>query len=309
MHGIRDAESSKQRDLYLADLRSREATARATETPEAREAHLGNMRSRVATGQATESQEAREARLSSLRLREASARATETPEAREARLANTRSKVAAGRATESEEARDSCLASLRSRSTDDCARGMPEATSSRRTSNQGHIRASRLSVWQDKHMAAFNYDPTIDCQISDGQVWKDGRHQMPSLQSIEMDRRDTGMCCAGRKVKLPSLGTPPEPLKSLLSGQHPRSREFLTNARKTTLRRMLQGWLQLRPLHPGTRRKDEEHCLPETIALRERSQFGLCIYFEHNNKVHNKLELRTPDDLTQASPGSFAGTL
>ena len=34
MHGIQDAESSEQRDLHLADLRSREDTARATETPE-----------------------------------------------------------------------------------------------------------------------------------------------------------------------------------------------------------------------------------------------------------------------------------
>ena len=70
---------------------------------------------------------------------------------------------------------------------------------------------------------------------------------------------------------------------------------------------MLQGRLQQRPLHPGARRKDEEHCLPESIALRERSQFGLCIHFEPNNKVHNKLELCTLDDLTRASPGSFAG--
>ena len=77
---------------------------------------------------------------------------------------------------------------------------------------------------------------------------------------------------------------------------------------RITLRRMLQGRLQQRPLHPGARRKDEEHCLPESIALRERSQFGLCIYFEHN-KVHNKLELCTLDDLTWASPGSFAGYL
>ena len=74
---------------------------------------------------------------------------------------------------------------------------------------------------------------------------------------------------------------------------------------RTTLRRMLQGWLQQRPLHPGARRKDEEHCLPESIALRERSQFGLCIYFEHNNKVHNNID--TLDDLIRASLGSFAG--
>ena len=187
----------------------------------------------MVTGRATKSQEAREARLSSLRSREASARATETPEAREARLANTRSRVAAGRATESEEARDSCLASLRSRSADARAREMPEATSSRRTFDQGRIRASRLRVWQDKRMAAFNYDPTID-YVNDPMVkiGKMGDIKCPHCKALKWTGEIPGMCCAGGKVKLPSLGIPPEPLKSLLSGQHPRSREFLTNARK-----------------------------------------------------------------------------
>ena len=162
----------------------------------------------MATGRATESQEAIEARLSSLRSREASARATETPEAKEAHLANTRSRVAVGRATESEEARDSRLASLRSRSVDARAREMPKATSSRRTSDQGHIRASRLRVWQDKCMAAFNYDPTID-YVNDPMVkiGKMGDVKCPHCKALKWTGETPGMCCAGGKVKLPSFGT------------------------------------------------------------------------------------------------------
>ena len=69
---------------------------------------------------------------------------------------------------------------------------MPEATSSSRTSDLGPIRALRLRVWQDKRMAAFKCDPTID-YANDLMVMIEnmGDIKMPSLQSIEMDRRDT----------------------------------------------------------------------------------------------------------------------
>ena len=82
-------------------------------------------------------------------------------------------------------------------------------------------------------MAAFNCDPTID-YVNDPMVkiGKMGDIKCPHCKALKWTGETPGMCCAGGKVKLPSLGTPPEPLKSLLSGQHPRSREFLTNARK-----------------------------------------------------------------------------
>ena len=141
--------------------------------------------------------------------------------------------MAPGRATESEKARDSHLASLRSRSANSHAREMPKATTSCRTSNQGRIRASRLRVWQDKHMATFNYDPTTD-YVNDlmVKIGKRGDIKCPHCKALKWTGETPGMCSTGGKLKLPSLGTPPEPLKSLLSGQHPRSREFLDNARK-----------------------------------------------------------------------------
>ena len=52
---------------------------------------------------------------------------------------------------------------------------------------------------------------------------------------------------------------------------------------------MLHYRLQQRTLHTGARREDREYCLTERIALRERSQFGLCIYFKLNNKVNQFL--------------------
>ena len=41
-----------------------------------------------------------------------------------------------------------------------------------------------------------------------------------------------GMCCCGGKVKLDQLAEPPEPLRSLVTGKDPRSKEFLEHARK-----------------------------------------------------------------------------
>ena len=40
------------------------------------------------------------------------------------------------------------------------------------------------------------------------------------------------MCCANGKVKLPLLSEPPEPLKSLIMGNHPNSQQFRNNIRK-----------------------------------------------------------------------------
>ena len=82
-------------------------------------------------------------------------------------------------------------------------------------------------------MAALNCDPTID-YANDPMViiGKMGDIKCPHCKALKWTSKTPSMCCAGGKVKLPYLGTPPEPLKSLLPGQHPRSREFLNNARK-----------------------------------------------------------------------------
>ena len=82
-------------------------------------------------------------------------------------------------------------------------------------------------------MAAFNCDPTID-YANDPMVMigKMGDIKCPHCKALKWTGETPGMCCAGGKVKLPYFGTPPETLKSLLSGQHPSSREFRNNARK-----------------------------------------------------------------------------
>lgn len=40
------------------------------------------------------------------------------------------------------------------------------------------------------------------------------------------------MCCASGKVCLPNLQEPPQPIKNLLTNNHPLSGHFLTNIRK-----------------------------------------------------------------------------
>ena len=82
-------------------------------------------------------------------------------------------------------------------------------------------------------MAAFNSNPTID-YANDAMVMigKRGDIKCSHCKALKWTGETPGMCSAGGKVKLPYLGTSPEPLKTLLSGQHPRSSEFLTKARK-----------------------------------------------------------------------------
>jgi len=41
-----------------------------------------------------------------------------------------------------------------------------------------------------------------------------------------------GMCCLQGKVNLEEILSPPEPLHSLLTGDHPKSKQFMRNIRR-----------------------------------------------------------------------------
>ena len=41
-----------------------------------------------------------------------------------------------------------------------------------------------------------------------------------------------GMCCSSGKTRLPAFKPIPDPLRSLITGDHPQSKHFLANARK-----------------------------------------------------------------------------
>ncbi|KAE9540849.1 hypothetical protein AGLY_004094 [Aphis glycines] len=89
-----------------------------------------------------------------------------------------------------------------------------------------------VNAWFNKEYSAMNYDFTIDykndpmvtlgamsivCQYCLALKWKD---------------ESKGMCCSNGKIKLVEICPPPEPLNSLLTGDHPKHGEFKRNIRR-----------------------------------------------------------------------------
>lgn len=85
--------------------------------------------------------------------------------------------------------------------------------------------------WKTKENAAFNYNPSVnyenDSCINIGSMSVVCNH----CQALKWKGETSGMCCSNGKVKLDPLTEPPEPLKSLLLGSHPQSKEFLKATR------------------------------------------------------------------------------
>ncbi|UYV76570.1 hypothetical protein LAZ67_14001209 [Cordylochernes scorpioides] len=88
------------------------------------------------------------------------------------------------------------------------------------------------SVWSSMENAGFNYSVAVEyfkhplislgmmdttCRFCGALRWKD---------------ESSGMCCSNGKVRLPLIDLPPEPLRSLLSGENSDSVHFLRNIRK-----------------------------------------------------------------------------
>ncbi|CAG5115735.1 unnamed protein product, partial [Candidula unifasciata] len=57
-------------------------------------------------------------------------------------------------------------------------------------------------------------------------------HVCVHCSAFKFKNETPGMCCAGGKVKLPVLHSPPEPLSSLVAGDTSQSKHFLANIRK-----------------------------------------------------------------------------
>lgn len=86
--------------------------------------------------------------------------------------------------------------------------------------------------WINKENSAMNYDPSI--------LYKDDRIVSIDTMSVECKHclalkfkdESKGICCLQGKVKLKNILPPPQPLHSLLAGDHPRSKQFMRNIRR-----------------------------------------------------------------------------
>ncbi|XP_037871618.1 uncharacterized protein LOC119629558 [Bombyx mori] len=93
-------------------------------------------------------------------------------------------------------------------------------------------RTFSMSTWEAFNGAAFEYDPLIDYVnhrlVIIGRMDKKCRY----CEALKWKEETPGMCCSGGKVKIPLLGEPEEPLKSLLLYDSNESRRFLSRIRK-----------------------------------------------------------------------------
>jgi len=189
---------------------------------------------RAARASARSSQSAadRTARQAAHRAETAAARSSESAEVTAARQATDRAARAAVRSSQS-------VAETSARqSTDRAARAIARAaqtvdeTSTRQSADALARRAARTRPWVDKAMAAFNYSSdinyTADQIVSIGNMSKLCRFCF----SLKWQAEPPGLCCNSGKIRLPSLGDPPQPIKDLLSVRSDLSVHFQSNVRK-----------------------------------------------------------------------------
>ncbi|UYV82493.1 hypothetical protein LAZ67_21002525 [Cordylochernes scorpioides] len=125
-------------------------------------------------------------------------------------------------------------ASVRSLETPDPIHSRLQAHSEIYSSTRRNTRTNNFfsSVWSSMENAGFNYSVAVEyfkhpfislgmmdstCRFCGALRWKD---------------ESSGMCCSNGKVRLPLIDLPPEPLRSLLSGENSDSVHFLRNIRK-----------------------------------------------------------------------------
>jgi len=136
-------------------------------------------------------------------------RASETDEKRETRLESVRNRTAQARSSETHEQREVRLESVRIR-TD----------------------RSRRTLHADLNLCAFHYDANYDYSLHPSVVIGKMDKLCVYCNALKFKNEPPGMCCAGGKVKLPQLHSPPEPLATLVSGDTSDSKHFLANIRK-----------------------------------------------------------------------------
>ena len=136
-------------------------------------------------------------------------RASETDEQREARLETARVRNAQAFSSETLQQRDARLETVRVR-----------IARSRRTPN-AYL-----------NLAAFRYDAIYNYSLHPSVVIGKMDKLCVYCSALKFKNETLGMCCAGGKVKLPDLHSPPEPLSTLVSGDTSQSKHFLANIRK-----------------------------------------------------------------------------
>jgi hypothetical protein len=92
------------------------------------------------------------------------------------------------------------------------------------------LRSERVTnLWVKKENSDINYDPSISNE--DDYIVSIGTMSVVCEHCLELKFKDESkdVCCLQGKVKLEEILPPPEPLHSLLTGDHPKSKKFIYN--------------------------------------------------------------------------------
>lgn len=105
-------------------------------------------------------------------------------------------------------------------------------TNIRRTYDQQRQQEHRAFSYSSFHRIAFQYEPDIAYYNHSKVLIGSMDQECRFCHALKFKHEPAGMCCASGKVYLPSLETPPEPLKGLLTGTDSDSAMFLKSIRK-----------------------------------------------------------------------------
>lgn len=159
-------------------------------------------------------------------------RANLTPQQRAQTRERIRIRNAENRAEEIDEQRNQRLATMRISSRTSRNRATDVNRLLSQLTNRSRMQTTRAFTLSSFKRIAFRYDPEIEycahAKIMIGNMDKECNF----CHALKFKNESAGMCCSSGKVVLPALNPPPEPLKSLMSGENAESKLFLKKIRK-----------------------------------------------------------------------------
>lgn len=136
------------------------------------------------------------------------------------------------RSTESEEHRSERLAVQRNRSRQARQRAIATNRESTQLANRTRMQTRRALTLSSFCRIAFDYDPVIEYSAHSKIIIENMDQECNYCNALKFKNETAGMCCSSGKVILPPLSLPPEPFKSLMSGEGAESKLFLKHIRK-----------------------------------------------------------------------------
>ncbi|GFT68522.1 putative DNA helicase [Trichonephila clavipes] len=119
-----------------------------------------------------------------------------------------------------------------------------EQRQARQQRNQKHSTQARRTIHTGLNLCGFNYNPLYNYSLHPSVIIGKMDKKCTHCGAQKFKNETPGMCCAGGKVKLPDLRSPPEPLLTLVSvaivivGEEFNSRDIILHRRNGDVQRV-----------------------------------------------------------------------